>query len=109
MMYIHRKVLLAITIVVVVGAAAILTIATSRAQTTYVGPTYEYKELTFTEPVTFGTNVFAGYFDNGKFITPQAGNENVTAGDVIMYFSGQGWELKEQNSSQVFYFQRQKP
>jgi hypothetical protein len=71
----------------------------------FTGTQYQYRELTFNEPITFMTNVSDGYLVNGRqMVTPS--DPEATAQQVFRSMGNNGWELASSSEDRIFIFVR---
>jgi hypothetical protein len=98
---------LSLIVVIVLAAVLLLNQNTSSAQDQFSGQRWEYTEVVFQEPVTFGTSVGNGYFVNGNFRSAEGTDRAVR--NVIGALGTQGWELVSVTNNQSFIFKRPLP
>ncbi|MEM6530813.1 MAG: hypothetical protein AAF653_21125, partial [Chloroflexota bacterium] len=105
--YIRGTVLVTIAIAAgIIGSLILSDGATLSAQSPeYPGPQWEYLELRFAQPVTFSSDITAGFFINGNFVVPE--NPEATFGGQINFRGTEGWELVSNQNSQIFVFKRE--
>ena len=105
-MYIRKQVIFGFFAVVILVVFIGTFLATSvAAQQPYAGSRWEYKELGFNQPVSFGSTLANGYFQNGTFIQPE--NPDLTVAGLFHYFGREGWELVSTTNNQFFILKRQ--
>lgn len=100
----YIQIALALSLIVIVVFILFGTNNATSAQEGYAGQEWEYLEINFNTPVTFGDNVSAGYFINGNFT--QQERTDVLVKEVIRFYGNNGWELVTTSNNQIFVFKR---